>query len=423
MAHVVFVDGNRRSIQALETARKLGHEVTFIRAADFAPYDSSPLAPELFKSLTRLVALPSTMDPDILHPALARVHAQSPIDGLICLADFSIEATAAVSRLLGLRFTNPDAIERAKQKHVVRAIIDAVGLPNARYRLVETPNAASLLEAAAAIGYPCVIKPTTGSLSMMAYIVADPEVLAHHAASLSSELARLPERLKPSVQRGMLVEEKLSGDIVSVELGRFGDTWYRYIVTGRRRAAANPTLDFSFIMPAMLDLNTMEECFVYAEGVVSALGLDFGIFHIELAMTDRGPVLIECNTRLMGANLPLLYHSLTGVDLYEHVISMHLGIAPALPPSQVNGGVASAGLVARHEGVTNPDCSREWQAPFRNHLIRVYLDDEPCPGVRVEAGHSFGGFHVRGGDAAAANMILGEVLDRFESVVGVPIYK
>lgn len=195
------------------------------------------------------------------------------------------------------------------------------------------------------------------------------------------------------------------------------------MVTGRRRSPENPTLDFGFVMPAMLTPEMSRSCVDYAKAIVALLNLDFGVFHLEMAITPDGPVLIECNTRLMGANLPLMYLSLSGIDLYEHVIRMFLGEAPPLPPATVTGGIASSSVIVSRDGHTAKDFTVDWRQPYVDRIIRIYLDQNPEPDKAVEAGLNFGGFHVRGENSADAYAVVGKLLDNFEAVTGVSVYK
>lgn len=62
----------------------------------------------------------------------------------------------------------------------------------------------------------------------------------------------------------------------------------------------------------------------YAVRVARALGLQLGIFHLEIMLTDYGPRLIEANPRVMGGNGRALIQAAYGFDIFESVLDVHV---------------------------------------------------------------------------------------------------
>src|SRR5262249_27512143 len=58
----------------------------------------------------------------------------------------------------------------------------------------------------------------------------------------------------------------------------------------------------------------------YAFAVLEALEIKNGPTHQEIMLTHEGPALVECNARLCGAAMPLLWQSCTGASLSSLVV-------------------------------------------------------------------------------------------------------
>jgi hypothetical protein len=89
----------------------------------------------------------------------------------------------------------------------------------------------------------------------------------------------------------------------------------------------------------------------YVFAVLDALGFDQGVAHTELIWTPQGPLLVECNPRLVGAKLPRLLNLALGRSVHRDVIDLHLG-APIeqFATIQPCGHAALRWLVAERNG-------------------------------------------------------------------------
>jgi biotin carboxylase len=89
--------------------------------------------------------------------------------------------------------------------------------------------------------------------------------------------------------------------------------------------------------------------------VVRALGLDIGVFHLEVIRTRRGPVLVEANARLMGGALPLLYGWATGDNIFDHLINIHAGLPVEWNRSGGTRHATARQIAPMHEGIAHCD--------------------------------------------------------------------
>ncbi|WP_052341543.1 ATP-grasp domain-containing protein [Salinarimonas rosea] len=340
MAHLLIVDANLPGLQALARAKALGHRVTFVRGTSYAMYPRTPQNEAIIASADRLVDVPATSDTPALL-ALGRALAdEGPIDGILTQQEYAVEATAALAEALGLPFLSLASARLARRKAQARARVEDAGLASAAHAVVPDADAAGA--AAREIGFPVIVKPPSGCDSILAARCDDEAAVRRAAQAILAAPQTLPEQLREQFSRGILVEERLEGPLVSAEIAFFEGRPIRYMLSGRVRGRADETVEVGAAMPAAEAEGREEACFAYAEAVAEALGFDFGFVHIEMILTARGPVLVEANPRLMGGIMPRLYEEVSGRTILDDVVALHLGAAPR-PPT----GIAQAGTTRK----------------------------------------------------------------------------
>ena len=143
----------------------------------------------------------------------ARAH---PVDAIVGVDEETAVVAAACSRALGLRTNSPEAAAAARDKALMRRLLDAAGVPNPRSRVF--PLAEGPSEAAEAVSYPCVLKPTFLAASRGVIRANDPASF-HAAWKRIAAILREPDAAEkggPSASV-ILVEEFVSGREVAVE--------------------------------------------------------------------------------------------------------------------------------------------------------------------------------------------------------------
>jgi hypothetical protein len=219
-----------------------------------------------------------------------------------------------------------------------------------------------------------------------------------------------------------VIEEKLVGELVSVEVGMFDGRPLHYVISSRHRGRADEVVELGCSMPARLDPATWRACEDYAVRVCRTLGLDLGIFHLEMIVTADGPRLVEANPRLMGGAMPILYERFTGQSIQDHLIALHLGSplpVPALPERRV---VSSHRLNTERAGAVADGARFDWVADYAPHI--VYLDTELLvPGTPFVAGKTIGRFQLVHESHDLIDELAATVLARFEAVIGIPLMR
>lgn len=232
---------------------------------------------------------------------------------------------AAASARLGLPGLPVDVATRAQDKGACRDAWAKAGLAQPDYRVVEGP--AHIAEAAAAIGYPAVVKPTRAWGSRgVAVVRSRPEIDAVAAAARDE-----------GFEGPMIVERCVSGVEVSVEgLVQRGVT--SVLAAGDKVMQDHPTYRVGMVLnyPTYLPHEPIE---VLCAKAIHAMGIENGAFDAELMVDARGAAhLLEINPRPGGGHiLGLIVEAVSGVAMPVAYAKILLGEEVDIRPRQQKG--------------------------------------------------------------------------------------
>jgi biotin carboxylase len=415
--HVLFADANVPTFDTINVALTRGYRVSLVRS-NYRMYTETPFVKDTIARVHDITDIDDpTKLPEMFH-AIQAIAKRTPIDAVITQLEPCVDVVADVCDALALPFTDARAVRNARNKAKAREIVAAAGLNSAKYAVVKTPDEAAM--AAAGIG-PVIVKPQTSYDSLLAYPARTPSEARKAAADLLAGLGSIAPQLREQASRGILVEEWLHGDLVSAEIGARDGKFYRFMLSGRPRSKENECIEMGASMPADVSEEVREECFSYAERVARALGLDLGIFHIEMIVTARGPVLVESNPRLMGGVMPGMYKHATNDDICGHLLDLHLGFPLSVPRQTNSAFITSRKLMPRISGEVARSFDLSWVengpswvsfSPYKLH-----------PGASVNRLDILARYEVRGGSMTEADEIADDFLSKFEAEIGVPLIR
>lgn len=408
VSHVLFVGVTQWSHEQWARAVALGHRVTLIKPGHVRPggqHGNTP-ANRRRAAVHDSWVVPPGWGLRPLTIAMAKIHAATPVDAVLVSDEVAIEATATACARLGIPFTAAEGVRNARDKARTRRKLAAAGLASVRYERVGDAPAA--VAAARRIGYPVVVKPVRGGDSRLTSRAdSDTAVWA---------TARKIARNRPNA---ILVERYLRGRLLWLDIARAGGQSRVVAVFDRCATDADECRDIGAVLPASIEPTELACCQAYAHSVCTALGLDVGLFHLDLALTPANPVLIEANPRMMGGVLPLLYRFATGVDITDVAIPVSLGGAPA---SATEPGYAAVRKVVARDGgwvAAHVDPSGLAGAlgvgQFVNHAIR--------PGGWLRRGQVAAVILADGATAASASAAADAALARLATMLGVELVR
>jgi biotin carboxylase len=414
--HLAFVDSNPAGLDAIRAAKDLGHRVTFIESTQ-PIYPPTPANRAAVALADHLLAGVDTFDADAVTTALEKCHAEAAIDAVSTQNEMAARSVAVACQRLGLRGTAPDAVLTARRKDLCRAALRAAGLAHAKFALAS--DEAGVLAAARRIGYPVVLKPPAGTNSLLAFVARDEPEARAGCAGLLSGLDQVPPGWRAQFQEGILVEELLTGALVSVEIGARDGTFFPFCVSGRIRWQDNEVVELGGYIPGLPGPQA-RQCVEYAKDVCRAIGLDLGVFHLEIMLTDRGPVLVEANSRVIGGCMPTVYQLATGSSLYGSLVRI-LTDAPDVPlPAAFDGCTGCHKVMAREDGRIAPRATLDFLGRHPA-VLRVFGFDDfgAAAGQPVHSGQMLAMILLREADHPALVATAESLVREAEAVLGV----
>ncbi|CAM05501.1 argininosuccinate lyase [Saccharopolyspora erythraea NRRL 2338] len=414
MGHLLMVESWVGAMSALlpRGIRESGHRFSFI-TRDLHHYLRSSPVPGAHPLLgAENLLTTETNDVAALAEHVARLQPVLGFDGVLTSCDYYLPAVAHIAARLGLPGAPPEAVERACSKDLTRRALREAGVPGPAFALAE--SAAGLEEAAAALGYPLVLKPVDLCAGMFVRKVTDDvELRDAYAALRQFPVNARGQRRNPLV----LLEELLTGPEVSVETVTSRGRTSVIGVTDKSIAGAPWFVETGHMFPAALDLDTERAVVETAVAAVEALGLDNVVGHTELKLTPDGPRIVEVNPRPAGNQITELVRRVTGIDLAAAYAQVALGEEPALERAETGAGSAAIsfllppkeGVIGEVVGVQDLDGAdgvvdwkfkssghRSGPATSNNNYLGHVMVTAPDPGrARAKAEALVGGLDVR----------------------------
>ncbi|MEU8844167.1 ATP-grasp domain-containing protein [Streptomyces roseus] len=220
-------------------------------------------------------------------------------------------ALAEVAEALGAPGNPPAAVRTVREKDRCRQALRAAGLPQPEFRLCASADEAQAFLTATT--GPWIVKPRDGSGSVGVSRVDGPEDLAAAVAALPAHAA-------------FVVEQFVEGPEYSVEGVFLGGAPRVLAVTEKQLLPPPHFVEAGHVLPADLPPARREEFERAVTAALTALGLRYGVFHVELWSTADGPVLGEVHVRNGGDWIHLmLEHAIPGLELFGLVIDDALG--------------------------------------------------------------------------------------------------
>ncbi|MEU0742080.1 ATP-grasp domain-containing protein [Streptomyces sp. NPDC006134] len=268
--------------------------------------------------------------------AEAMIRAARPVsaDAILCWDETRILPAARVARALGLPGLSPEAVLTCRDKHLTRLAVAKAGGPQARSTAVSTLGEA--YAAAAATGYPVVVKPRALVGSTGTRMARTREELAGIFPEIrGTTMSEVRERF----ERPVLIEEYLDGPEISVD-SLIWDGEVTPLFVARKELSPPPSFEEVGHSVAAADPLLTDAALLRALTTVhAAVGITRGWTHSEWRLTARGPALIEVNARSGGDFISYLGLLATGWDAGSAAARLALGQRPQ-PGTALHGAAA-----------------------------------------------------------------------------------
>ena len=216
---------------------------------------------------------------------------------VVPISEYGVPFAARLAERYGVPGATYGAALALRDKHLLRMITSAAGIPNPRSVPVGGPAAVRAFMAE--FGGPIVLKPANRQASIGTKIVYEPHEIDQSWVECmdQDEGVMIPDR---GIPVRMLAERFVSGDEFSVEMmfdrGRpaFGAVTRKFLFDGPR------PVERGHLHPADIGEELTGRLVADTTNVLRAVGLYSGFVHCEWIVENGVPHLVECAGRMAG---------------------------------------------------------------------------------------------------------------------------
>jgi len=428
--HVVFVESNLKGLEALSVAKQMGYHVSLLRSPKYRSLYSIEGADSILKNIDRIIEIPDSFAEQDLHQALQKLNEEEKIDILISLVEYCILPLSRAASKLKIPYTSAEAVENASNKFKCRQILKLSGVASIKYKKVSISGSEdandlrqSFLQGALEIGLPVVIKPVRSAGSLFAAIIQNESDLDDYIKSYQEQDEICGVKKEDLANGGFLIEEYMQGEMYSVDIGVNLADRIIFGIGERKRLRENEVIELGTCMPANVSAEKYTIMGQYAIDVVNALGLDLGIFHLEIIYTSEGPRLLEANPRMFGGNGPILISKSANINIFEYLIKIHAQeICPKLPAGP--GKCVVSRVFGKMEEKMHPALPLlAWKEKYRSSLISFSIDQKKLASTgKIKSNFDYiGAFQVQADNAKQATQIADDILQDLSTELGIKL--
>lgn len=271
----------------------------------------SDVAYQDLPSLTRehlagYLQVPNFTDEDAVVRQVVQAVGGTTIDRVVCMWEPGVVLAARLREALGTPGQGVEQATTFRNKDLMKQVITRAGIRTARH--AAATSVAQVKEAAAAIGFPVIVKPIAGAGSMDTF-------RAGSMVELEAELAKVKRYKEVNVEE-FIEGEEFTYDTICID----GEVKYENVCYYR----PNPLLARSneWISPQTLALRDLSPAPVaggvaLGRAVLEAMGFQTGFTHMEYFWTAKGEAVFgEIAARPPGAHTVDLMNFVGDIDLF-----------------------------------------------------------------------------------------------------------
>jgi biotin carboxylase len=310
----------------------------------------------------------------------------------------SVVPAARIAARLGLPGNPMGAALATRDKSRLRRVLDGTGLPQPRW--AKWPADAPAPD----VGFPCVVKPTSGAASLGVIRADDREELL---------LAGIRVRRLLGARATLLVESYVPGPEIAVEALVQDGELLPLAIFDKPDVLEGPYFAESiYQLPSGLASADQEDVAEVLAAAVSAINLRQGPVHAEFRLGSGAPTLLDLASRSIGGHCSAVLRFRSGASLEEVILRQAMGMS--LPDLRLEAGPAGVLML------TPPRAGRLVSIEGRDAVLRIpgveAVDLTGTPGSWVAPapdGDRYLGFvFARAGSPAAVRAALAAARDR-----------
>lgn len=275
-------------------------------------------------------------DPQGAAETIAAFAAAKPLDAILAVDDSGSLVAARASAALGLRHNGVEAAEAARDKFIMRTLLERAGVPSPPFRRHFTSEDPHAIVAETA--YPCVVKPLRLSGSRGVIRANNPGECVAAIARLTALLHSLDPTPEP---KPFLIEQFIPGFEVALEGLLDNGELEVLALFDKPDPLDGPFFEETlYVTPSRLQPDVQRAIRDCAAAAAAALGLREGPMHAELRVNERGPWIVELAGRSIGGLCSKTLRFGRAASLEELILRQACGLPiPTVAADAVAGGV------------------------------------------------------------------------------------
>lgn len=286
------------------------------RGLDCIHVSSSTMTEKPFEHNAYLSCYTDKGDVAVLSEKISSEH--DNITAVIAGSESGVDLTHYLAKTLNLRRNHDDLVSARRNKYDMCEAVKKNDLKIAAH--CKANNINDLLAWATNHDrFPVVVKPLDSGGSDNVHICHDLK-----AVSMAFHKIKSNKTIYGYFSNEVLVQEYLYGDEYVVNMVSYNGQhftlelrqYHKQSINGKRLYDFEELLDFKG--------KHQQTLIDYAKRVATAIGIQYGPSHIEIIMTDSGPVLIEAAARISGATNVEISNEALGYNVVDLTIDSYL---------------------------------------------------------------------------------------------------
>ena len=362
---ILLLGGSRHQVPAIEAAKRLGYRTVL---CDYLPDNPGQYVADVFYQ-------ESTTDWELM----LQIARKEGVSGVLAFGtDVAAPTAAYISEQLGLPGNPLASVEILSEKHLFRPYLSEHGFncPKAA-SLDASSSAADVLNAAADMQFPVVLKPTDSSGSRGVTVIDSPDEAA---------VVRALEFAREFSRNGILELEEyiqyefphlIGGDIFVVD----GKVEFWGLMSCLRDSELAALVPVGKAFPAGLSPQQEAALKDEVQRLVTSLGIKFCEMNLEVIIgRNNMPYILELGARAGGNMIPLQLQDISGIDLIEAAVLCTMGEKPGSVTFGHGDKVMATSVL--HASETGAFAGVDYAPELAAHVYRdmVYVN----PGDHVE---------------------------------------
>ena len=328
--------------------------------------------------LTHYEQVSNVTDPGQVAQTIEWLQQRVRVDRLEAVVEAHVMCAAKVREALGIPGTSVRTTFLCRDKPAMKEVLREAGIPCAQS--LGSGDAAEIVDFAAAVGFPLIVKPRDGAGASGTFRCDD-----------VAELTRALQQCRVGSGGNVAVEEFIEGhegfwDTISINgqvTHEFVCHYYPTVLEAMRTRWISP----QFIMTNRLDQSGYDEVKAMGRKVIETLGIETSATHMEWFFGPKGLKFSEIGCRPPGVGAWDLYAVGNEFDIYrEWAMAVVHGRPSQTPSRRFSAGIIALrpdkdGHIRGYEGID------DMQARFGQWVIDANLPPPGTPTQPVEAGY------------------------------------